>query len=47
MQPNLLLGIIGMLLLLGAFALNLLKFYSQDSVGYIVMNILGAGICTY
>lgn len=44
---NLIIGVIGMVLLLAAFALNLLKKLTHDSVIYIVLNILGAGISTY
>ena len=44
---NLIFGVIGMVLLLAAFALNLLKKLTHDSIMYIVLNILGAGISTY
>lgn len=44
---NLYIGVLGMLLLLTAFALNLLKVKSQDSLTYIVMNVLGGGISAY
>ena len=44
---NLYLGITGMVLLLAAFALNLLKIRRENSYTYIIMNILGAGISTY
>jgi len=46
-EYNLYIGILGMVLLLAAFALNLLKVKSQDSLTYIIMNILGGGISTY
>lgn len=44
---NLLFGVVGMLLLLTAFALNLMKKITHDSISYILLNILGAGISTY
>jgi hypothetical protein len=44
---NLVLGIAGMLLLLIAFALNLLRIKTEDSRAYILLNIFGAGISTY
>ncbi len=44
---NLILGIIGMVLLLGAFELNLMKIMTQDSYIYILLNIFGGGISTY
>ncbi|MFZ5980655.1 MAG: CBU_0592 family membrane protein [Candidatus Zixiibacteriota bacterium] len=44
---NIYLGVLGMLLLLTAFALNLMKIKSQDSLTYIIMNIFGGGISTY
>jgi hypothetical protein len=44
---NLVIGVVGMVLLLTAFALNLLRKLTHDSVTYIVLNILGAGISTY
>jgi|GEM_PF-550012 len=44
---NLIIGVSGMVLLLGAFALNLLKVKTQDSHTYVIMNILGGGISTY
>lgn len=44
---NLILGIIGMVLLLGAFALNLMKIMAQDSYVYILLNMFGGGISTY
>lgn len=44
---NLYIGILGMLLLLTAFALNLLKVVCENSVSYILLNIFGAGISTY
>ncbi len=44
---NLYFGIFGMVLLLTAFALNLLKVVRETSVSYILLNIFGAGISTY
>ena len=44
---NLYFGIFGMVLLLTAFALNLLKIVRETSVSYILLNIFGAGISTY
>ena len=46
-DTSLIIGVIGMALLLGAFALNLLKIKTQDSYTYVIMNILGGGISTY
>ncbi|MFH2035761.1 MAG: hypothetical protein ABIJ45_05105 [Candidatus Zixiibacteriota bacterium] len=40
-------GIIGMLLLLAAFALNLMRNRTEDSYIYINMNIIGAGMSAY
>ena len=44
---NLIFGILGMLLLLLAFALNLLKKVTEHSISYILLNIFGAGISAY
>ncbi len=44
---NLIIGIIGMFLLLLAFALNLLKKVTEHSYSYILFNIFGAGLSTY
>ena len=44
---NLIIGIIGMILLLSAFALNLLKKVTEFSYSYILLNIFGAGLSTY
>lgn len=46
-EINLIIGIIGMILLLSAFALNLLKKVTEFSYSYILLNIFGAGISTY
>ena len=46
-DTNLIIGVVGMVLLLGAFALNLLKVKTQDSHTYVILNILGGGISTY
>ena len=46
-DTNLIIGVAGMVLLLGAFALNLLKVKTQDSFTYVIMNIFGGGISTY
>ena len=40
-------GIIGMLFLLSAFALNLFKRVTQDSLIYNIFNIIGAGFLAY
>ena len=40
-------GTTGMLFLLVAFVLNLLKKVMQDSVIYNVLNIIGGGLLTY
>jgi len=40
-------GIIGMIFLLTAFALNLFKKITQDSLIYNVSNIIGAGFLAY
>jgi len=47
LSMNLYFGIFGMVLLLTAFALNLLKVVRETSVSYILLNIFGAGISTY
>lgn len=36
---------IGVTLLLVGFFLNLFKLLSTDSIGYSILNILGAGLC--
>lgn len=46
-EMNLYFGIVGMVLLLTAFALNLLKIVKENSASYILLNIFGAGISTY
>ena len=46
MEPSTLIGTVGVSLLLLAFLLNLFKLIKEDSVTYIVMNILGAAIAT-
>jgi len=40
-------GIIGMIFLLTAFALNLFKKVTQDSFIYNIFNIIGAGLLGY
>jgi hypothetical protein len=40
-------GSIGVFILLLAFALNLLDKIKTDSVSYIIMNIIGAGLACY
>ncbi len=40
-------GIIGMIFLLTAFALNLFKKITQDSLIYNIFNIIGAGFLAY
>lgn len=42
-----LIGSLGVALLLIAFFLNLFKYVSQDSRGYILLNVLGAGLSGY
>jgi len=44
---TLIFGIAGMLMLLGAFALNLMRIITENSYLYIILNILGAGILVY
>ena len=44
---NLMIGIVGMLSLLLAFALNLLKKMPQDGLYYIGLNIAGGALSTY
>lgn len=43
----LIIGTTGMLLLLVAFVLNLLKRVMQDSALYNILNIIGGGLLTY
>ncbi len=40
-------GVIGMIFLLTAFALNLFKKITQDSLIYNLSNIIGAGLLAY
>jgi len=40
-------GAIGMIFLLTAFALNLFKKVTQDSLIYNIFNIIGAGLLAY
>lgn len=40
-------GSIGVFILLLAFVLNLLSKISRDSLSYILMNIIGAGLACY
>jgi len=44
---NLVVGIVGMILLLTAFALNLIKKLTERSILYILLNIFGAGLSAY
>jgi len=44
---SIIIGVIGMVLLLTAFALNLMRRITENSMLYIVMNILGAGLSVY
>ncbi len=44
---NITIGIIGMIFLLIAFALNLFKKVTQDSFIYNIFNIIGAGLLAY
>ena len=41
-----LVGSIGVAMLLGAFALNLLGHMARESVAYALLNIVGAGLAT-
>ena len=43
MEPSTIIGTVGVSLLLLAFLLNLFRIIKEDSLPYIVMNILGAG----
>lgn len=47
MATSTLVGSLGVALLLIAFFLNLIKRLPQDSMGYIVLNIVGAGLACY
>ncbi|MCL4296718.1 MAG: hypothetical protein KJ077_13360 [Anaerolineae bacterium] len=47
MDTSTLIGSLGVALLLIAFFLNLIKRLPQDSMGYIVLNIVGAGLACY
>jgi hypothetical protein len=40
-------GSLGVVLLLLAFFLNLFKFITQESLIYILLNVLGAGLSCY
>ncbi|MBT4334375.1 hypothetical protein HOD61_00995 [archaeon] len=42
MDGALIVGLIGMLIILTAFVLNLLKIVTQDEIIYSVMNIIGS-----
>ena len=42
MDVTLTFGLIGMLIILAAFVLNLLKILTQDEISYSVMNIIGS-----
>jgi len=44
---TLIIGTIGMLLLLIAFLLNLVKKLTQDSLTYSILNVVGGGLLTY
>ncbi len=44
---NLWIGILGMLMLLVAFGLNLARVTTESSMPYIWLNIIGAGLSTY
>ena len=46
-DPTVIIGIIGMIFLLTAFALNLFKKVTQDSSIYNLFNIVGAGLLAY
>jgi hypothetical protein len=47
MDTSTLVGSLGVALLLIAFFLNLIKRLPQDSMGYIVLNVVGAGLACY
>ena len=47
MNFSVIIGSFGVMLLLIAFFLNLFKFIGQDSRGYIILNIAGAGLACY
>lgn len=47
MATSTLVGSLGVALLLIAFFLNLIKRLPQDSLGYIVLNMVGAGLACY
>lgn len=44
---SLLIGIVGLLSILAAFAFNLFHFLSQKSLAYNILNILGSGFLAY
>jgi hypothetical protein len=44
---NLQIGILGMVMLLAAFGLNLTKIMTESDLLYIWLNIAGAGLSTY
>ena len=44
MNPNDLIGFLGVAILLIAFFLNIANFFSKDHIAYIGMNFIGAGI---
>ena len=46
-EVSLVIGTLGLLLILAAFALNLFHFLSQRSVSYNLMNIFGSGFLAY
>jgi len=46
-KKNLYIGILGMILLLTAFILNLLNVLTQGAIVYIVLNIIGGGLSVY
>lgn len=47
MDASFVIGLVGVILLLSAFFLNLFKFLKSDTVTYALMNIIGAGLSCY
>ena len=43
----LIIGLVGVILMLTGFFLNLFKWIKVDSKGYIILNIVGPGLATY
>ena len=47
MELSIIFGSIGVSLLLLAFFLNLFKLLKQDTIAYVLMNVIGAGMSCY